>query len=91
MKKYHKGPLVWSKSKIKSEADDAGRQWGIINGSVYDLTDYFYTVRILPCPPLLSQSSLSSPRRSTNSSLAPHTTSSTRRFQQSGKLSPEPT
>ncbi|GAA5863445.1 hypothetical protein JCM1840_007531 [Sporobolomyces johnsonii] len=47
MKKYHKGPLVWSKSKVKSEADSAGRQWGFVNGSVYDLTDYFYTYNLL--------------------------------------------
>ena len=45
MKNYHKGPLVWSKGKVSSEASDAGRQWAIVNGSVYDLTDYFYTVR----------------------------------------------
>ncbi|GAA5850842.1 hypothetical protein JCM8547_009103 [Rhodosporidiobolus lusitaniae] len=47
MAKYHKGPLVWSKSKVKKEADEAGRQWGIVNGSVYDLTDYFYTAELL--------------------------------------------
>ncbi|GAA6030105.1 hypothetical protein JCM8097_009260 [Rhodosporidiobolus ruineniae] len=47
MKKYHKGPLVWTKSKVKKEADEAGRQWAIVNGSIYDLTDYFYTIDTL--------------------------------------------
>ncbi|BGP13252.1 hypothetical protein JCM10213_004978 [Rhodosporidiobolus nylandii] len=47
MKKFHKGPLVWSKSKVKKEADSAGRQWAFVNGSVYDLTDYFYTIDTL--------------------------------------------
>lgn len=53
MRNYHKGPLVWSTGKVKSEAADAGRQWAIVNGSIYDLTDYFYTVRLLafPAPP----------------------------------------
>lgn len=44
MRKYYKGPLVWSKGKVSDEANKAGRQWAIVNGSVYDLTDYFYTV-----------------------------------------------
>ncbi|GAA5897015.1 hypothetical protein JCM6882_007333 [Rhodosporidiobolus microsporus] len=47
MAKFHKGPLVWSKGKIKKEADEAGRQWAIVNGSIYDLTDYFYTAELL--------------------------------------------
>ncbi|GAA5831323.1 hypothetical protein JCM11251_007835 [Rhodosporidiobolus azoricus] len=47
MRDYHKGPLVWDKGKVKKEADEAGRQWGIVNGSVYDLTDYFYTAELL--------------------------------------------
>ncbi|GAA5844952.1 hypothetical protein JCM9279_000054 [Rhodotorula babjevae] len=47
MKNYHKGPLVWSKGKISDEASEAGRQWAIVNGSVYDLTDYFYTIDLL--------------------------------------------
>ncbi|GAA5979187.1 hypothetical protein JCM10908_002832 [Rhodotorula pacifica] len=47
MRNYHKGPLVWSKGKISDEANKAGRQWAIVNGSVYDLTDYFYTYNLL--------------------------------------------
>lgn len=47
MRKYYKGPLVWSKGKVSDEANKAGRQWAIVNGSVYDLTDYFYTVSFL--------------------------------------------
>ena len=48
MKNYHKGPIVYERSKIKKDADAAGRQWAVVNGSVYDLTDYFYTVRFRP-------------------------------------------
>ncbi|GAA5924955.1 uncharacterized protein JCM15063_005776 [Sporobolomyces koalae] len=47
MKKYHKGPIVYERSKIKKDADSAGRQWAVVNGSVYDLTDYFYTYEML--------------------------------------------
>ncbi|KAG0664380.1 hypothetical protein C6P46_001425 [Rhodotorula mucilaginosa] len=47
MRKYYKGPLVWSKGKVSDEANKAGRQWAIVNGSVYDLTDYFYTYNLL--------------------------------------------
>ncbi|GAA6010875.1 hypothetical protein JCM11491_004577 [Sporobolomyces phaffii] len=43
MKGYHKGPIVYERSAIKKSADAAGRQWAVVNGSVYDLTDYFYT------------------------------------------------
>ncbi|GAA5984815.1 hypothetical protein JCM5350_004246 [Sporobolomyces pararoseus] len=43
MKNYHKGPIVYERSKIKKDADAKGRQWAVVNGSVYDLTDYFYT------------------------------------------------
>jgi chitin synthase len=50
MKGYHKGPIVYERSKVKKDADSAGRQWAIVNGSVYDLTDYFYTVRFLSTP-----------------------------------------
>ncbi|BGP37180.1 hypothetical protein JCM10450v2_001087 [Rhodotorula kratochvilovae] len=47
MRHYHKGPLVWSTGKVRSEAADAGRQWAIVNGSIYDLSDYFYTIDLL--------------------------------------------
>ncbi|BGP29363.1 hypothetical protein JCM10296v2_001102 [Rhodotorula toruloides] len=47
MRDYHKGPLVWSKGKIQEQAEKNNRQWAIVNGSVYDLTDYFYTANLL--------------------------------------------
>ncbi|GAA5901944.1 uncharacterized protein JCM6883_000446 [Sporobolomyces salmoneus] len=47
MRNYHKGPIVYERSKIKKEADAAGRQWAVVNGSVYDLTDYFHTYDLL--------------------------------------------
>ena len=41
MKEYYKGDLVESRTKIAKDA--SSRQWVILKGKVYDLTDYFYT------------------------------------------------
>lgn len=38
---YYKGDLVYTKATINSQAST--RQWVILNGKIYDLTDYFYT------------------------------------------------
>ncbi|KAK4691762.1 chitin synthase, partial [Lecanoromycetidae sp. Uapishka_2] len=38
---YYKGDLVYTKATISSQAST--RQWVILNGKIYDLTDYFYT------------------------------------------------
>ncbi|KAL1621729.1 hypothetical protein SLS56_009033 [Neofusicoccum ribis] len=43
MKEYYKGPLVWTKNKIKKQGNNIDRQWAIIDEKVYDLTNYFYT------------------------------------------------
>ncbi|PYI25071.1 hypothetical protein BP00DRAFT_431632 [Aspergillus indologenus CBS 114.80] len=43
MKGYYKGPLVWTRKKVKEEADSSSRYWVIVNEKIYDLTDYFYT------------------------------------------------
>ncbi|GAA5996871.1 uncharacterized protein JCM10292_006053 [Rhodotorula paludigena] len=47
MDQYHKGPLVWTKGKVRTEAEEMSRMWGIVNGSIYDLSDYFYTIDLL--------------------------------------------
>ncbi|KAI0307192.1 chitin synthase [Multifurca ochricompacta] len=46
IKQYHKGPLVYNSKAIKSAANDQTdpRIWAIWEKSVYDLTDYFYTI-----------------------------------------------
>ena len=43
MKEYYKGALVYSKSDVKNQGENLQRPWVIINGKVYDLSDYFYT------------------------------------------------
>ena len=43
MKPFYKGDLVVSKSSFSQQASNSGRQWVILNGLIYDLTDYFYT------------------------------------------------
>ena len=43
MKEYYKGDLVWKKSTIQSEGTNDQHYWFIIDGKVYDLTDYFHT------------------------------------------------
>ncbi|TPX21598.1 hypothetical protein DIZ76_015557 [Coccidioides immitis] len=46
MKEYYKGDLVHSRKSLPQEAEERSRQWASINGRVYDLTDYFYTVGV---------------------------------------------
>ena len=43
MQKYYKGDLVAKPKDIASQASNSARVWVILYGSVYDLTDYFYT------------------------------------------------
>ncbi|ORY88598.1 chitin synthase-domain-containing protein [Leucosporidium creatinivorum] len=47
MDNYKKGPLVWSNGKIKTEAESNSRLNAIVDGKIYDLTDYFYTIDLL--------------------------------------------
>ena len=42
MKDYFKGQLVWTKSDMKKQGDQDGRQWVRIGNSVFDLSQYFY-------------------------------------------------
>lgn len=47
IKEYYKGDLVTSRSSVQSQGTgDSSRQWVIINGNIYDLTDYFYTLTL---------------------------------------------
>lgn len=43
MQEYHKGDLVYKRSKVKNDGQNNGHQWAILDGSIYDLTDYFHT------------------------------------------------
>ncbi|SCV67156.1 BQ2448_5802 [Microbotryum intermedium] len=47
MNKYKKGPLVWSKKQISQQVNSETRYVAVVNSSVYDLTDYFYTITTL--------------------------------------------
>ena len=44
IKNYYKGDLVTERSNITAQGRDDGRNWVILHGKVYDLTDYFHTV-----------------------------------------------
>lgn len=43
---YYKGELVWTKDTIQKQANDYQRYWVIVNQKVYDLTNYFYTLKL---------------------------------------------
>jgi chitin synthase len=45
IKEYYKGDLVIAKDDIYKQGQDEARQWVIVNNNVYDLTDYFYTLK----------------------------------------------
>lgn len=47
MKKYKKGDLVWDKKALRKIGREARKPWAIINGKVYDLTDYQKTYQTL--------------------------------------------
>ena len=53
MKKYRKGPLVYSRGNVTKEAKEGEvpRQWAIYNDRVYDLSDYFATLDANPAVP----------------------------------------
>lgn len=52
MKEYYKGDLVIDKGNVTSQGTNDGRQWVILYGKVYDLTDYFHTVTLQNKNPL---------------------------------------
>ncbi|KAI4288963.1 MAG: hypothetical protein L6R35_001775 [Caloplaca aegaea] len=45
MEEYYKGDLVVEKSNVTTQGD-SGRNWVILRGRIYDLTDYFHTVEV---------------------------------------------
>lgn len=47
MAQYYKGPLVWSSSDVYNQGQNEARDWVIINSKIYDLTDYFYSVKMM--------------------------------------------
>lgn len=47
MKNYYKGELVWTTSTITEQANDYARYWVIKDQKVWDLTDYFYTLKMM--------------------------------------------
>ena len=45
IKEYRKGDLVWDSGKVKSEGEDLNHKWFRLGDKVYDLTDYFHTLK----------------------------------------------
>jgi chitin synthase len=45
IKEYYHGDLVWAKSYVESDGSDNSHMWVIYNGGIYDLTDYFVTIK----------------------------------------------
>ncbi|MCJ1313919.1 hypothetical protein MMC25_007599 [Agyrium rufum] len=45
IQEYYKGSLVWDKGNVSAQGAQ-GRQWFILNGKIYDLTDYVNTLDI---------------------------------------------
>lgn len=48
MKEFYKGDLVIKTSDIKKQATSLGRPWVVINGKIYDLTNYVHTIGLYP-------------------------------------------
>ncbi|CAK7564708.1 MAG: hypothetical protein SEPTF4163_002607 [Sporothrix epigloea] len=47
IKPFYHGQLVWSKKEIESQGSQNNYQWVIYEGSVYDLSNYFYTLQLM--------------------------------------------
>lgn len=47
IKQYYHGDLVWDTDKIKSDGKNNNHMWFIYEDKVYDLTDYFHTLKEL--------------------------------------------
>lgn len=47
MKEYYKGQLVYKTSVVASDGDKYSRKWFIIDEKIYDMTDYFYTKKMM--------------------------------------------
>lgn len=44
---YYKGALVWKREDVAKQADVSSRYWVIKDEKIYDLTDYFYTLKMM--------------------------------------------
>lgn len=44
---YYKGDVVWTTQTVQQQANDDQRYWSIINNKIYDLTNYFYTLKMM--------------------------------------------
>jgi chitin synthase len=47
IKEFRKGDLVWDPKKIKDEGEDLNHKWFTLKDDVYDLTDYFKTLKMM--------------------------------------------
>ena len=46
MQEYYKGDLVYDAGNVTAQGTDDQRPWFIVNNRIYDLTDYFHTVKV---------------------------------------------
>lgn len=46
IKQYYHGDLVVKRSKLANEGQNDNHNWFILNGKIYDLTDYFHTLSV---------------------------------------------
>jgi len=46
IQEYYKGDLVTDKASVNSQGQDDNRRWVILNNNIYDMTDYFYTLKL---------------------------------------------
>ena len=47
IKEYYHGDVVWGINDVKKDGSNNNHQWLIYDGAVYDLTDYFHTVKVM--------------------------------------------
>ena len=47
MNEFKKGDLVWDTKTVQSEGENQNHMWFILNGKIYDLTDYFHTLNLM--------------------------------------------
>lgn len=47
MQEYYHGELVTKKSTVTSQGQNENHYWFILNGKIYDLTDYYYTLGLM--------------------------------------------
>ena len=54
IEQYFKGDLAWNKGNVTAQGQNEGRQWVILRGKIYDLTDYFHTLDVNNNLPMFS-------------------------------------